>query len=191
MHVQRHPFITLTGPSGSGKTTVVRALQAQGFLEAVSTTTRAPRAGETQGLDYDFVSQERFQELVDADEFLEIVEFSGNRYGITRSEIADKTCLGPTLIVVDGCGAEQILDRYGDPNGLCRIYLDVSKSTVFARMAERGDDRDQINQRLDHDRVFEAWKHGIDWDLLIHNKVLGQTVRTIQAFTLEGTAVVY
>jgi guanylate kinase len=183
--MNRHPFITLTGPSGSGKTTIVRALQAQGFLEAVSTTTRAPRDGEIQEVDYTFVTPDRFQKLVDADEFLEIVEFSGNRYGITRSEIDQKTVLGPTLVVVDGNGAEQIRDHYGDL--LYRVYLDVSTSTAFTRMAERGDDGEAIQKRLQHDVIFDEWKIGIDWDLLIHNRDLGQTVRTIQAFVLEGS----
>ncbi len=182
----RYPFVTLTGRSGAGKTTVVRALQELGFSEAVSTTTREPRTGETER-DYTFVDQETFRSIDYENEFLEVVEFSGNRYGITRNEIYEKTQHAPTLIVVDGHGAEQILDRYESDGPLYRVFLDVSLSTSCDRLNGRGDTPEQVGKRLSHDAdLFGAWKQEIDWDLMIYNQDLLQTVHTISAFVRPG-----
>jgi len=101
----------LSGPSGVGKGTVVRALRALAphVWVSVSCTTREPRPGETDGVEYYFVSRERFAELVDADELLEHAEFAGNCYGTPRHAVLEHLAAGaPTLLEIELEGARQV-----------------------------------------------------------------------------------
>lgn len=185
----RYPLITITGPSGSGKTTVAQEMQTRGFLEATSTTTRNPRPGEEHGKDYYFVNPDEFQRQEDDGGFLEVVEFSGNRYGITRAEIEKKTVKAPTLVVVDGHGAEQILATCVPPSEdapLLRVYLDLHPAHAKARMLSRGDSAEAVEKRAAHDKgKFSAWKQEIQWDLLIYNHRSKRTVDLIEFFVRQ------
>lgn len=101
----------LTGPSGVGKGTVVRTVRAQHpqVWVSVSCTTRFPRPGERNGVDYWFVSRERFAELVAAGELLEHAEFAGNLYGTPREPVAQRLASDqPTLLEIDLQGARQV-----------------------------------------------------------------------------------
>jgi guanylate kinase len=83
------PVFVVTGPSGAGKGTLIQLVLPRfpDLAPAVSATTRAQRPGEQDGVHYHFLSPEEFQAKVDADEFLEYVNYVGNRYGTLRSEI--------------------------------------------------------------------------------------------------------
>jgi guanylate kinase len=83
------PVFVVTGPSGAGKGTLIQLVLPRfpDLAPAVSATTRAQRPGEEDGVHYHFLSPEEFQAKVDADEFLEYVDYVGNRYGTLRSEI--------------------------------------------------------------------------------------------------------
>jgi len=83
------PVFVVTGPSGAGKGTLISMILPQFPLlrEAVSATTRARRAGEEDGVEYWFLSEEEFERRVEAGEFLEWVSYVGNRYGTLRSEV--------------------------------------------------------------------------------------------------------
>jgi len=105
--------LVLSGPSAVGKSTVVRRLREQvpGMYFSVSATTRAPRPGEVDGLDYHFVSAERFQELIDAGELLEWAEIHGglHRSGTPAAPVIDAAAMGqPVLIEVDLAGARSV-----------------------------------------------------------------------------------
>jgi guanylate kinase len=83
------PVFVVTGPSGAGKGTLIQLVLPRfpDLAAAVSATTRAQRPGEQDGVHYHFLSPEEFQAKVEADEFLEYVDYVGNRYGTLRSEI--------------------------------------------------------------------------------------------------------
>ncbi|HJQ44119.1 MAG TPA: guanylate kinase, partial [Jatrophihabitantaceae bacterium] len=101
----------LSGPSGVGKGTVVRALRGRApqVWVSVSCTTRQPRPGETDGVEYHFVSRERFAELVEAGELLEHAEFAGNCYGTPRLAVHEHLDAGvPTLLEIELEGARQV-----------------------------------------------------------------------------------
>src|SRR4051812_43817498 len=101
----------LSGPSGVGKGTVVRALRALAprVWVSVSCTTRAPRPGETDGVEYYFVTREQFAALVDAGELLEHAEFAGNCYGTPRRAVLEHLADGvPTLLEIELEGARQV-----------------------------------------------------------------------------------
>lgn len=101
-------LITLTGPSCNGKTTILRHLAEHfGIDTLVSTTTRAPRAGEVEGRDYYFISRAQSEQLERLGEFAELVTFRNTRYGVTRTEMANKLAgekLSTLILVPQGVG---------------------------------------------------------------------------------------
>jgi guanylate kinase len=101
----------ITGPSGVGKGTLIRTLlERVPELElSTSATTRRPRPGETQGVDYHFLSDEEFARRVEAGEFVEWAEYSGRRYGTLRSELESRLAGGhPVVLEIEVPGARQI-----------------------------------------------------------------------------------
>ena len=101
----------ITGPSGVGKGTLIRALRERiPELElSTSATTRTPRAGEADGVDYHFLGAEDFERRVEAGDFLEHAVYSGNRYGTLRSEVEERTARGaPVLLEIEVQGARQV-----------------------------------------------------------------------------------
>jgi guanylate kinase len=104
-------LVVLSGLSGAGKDTVLAGLRQSGlpFHISVSATTRRRRAGEKDGVDYLFVSQARFKELIDTDQLLEWANVYGNRYGIPREPVRQALQKGKDVIVkIDVQGAATI-----------------------------------------------------------------------------------
>jgi guanylate kinase len=104
-------LVVLSGPSGVGKGTVVAEVRRAypHIWVSVSATTRAPRPGETPGIEYTFLTREQFAELASAGEFLECAEFAGNMYGTPRRPVAERLAVGgPALLEIELQGARQI-----------------------------------------------------------------------------------
>ena len=141
----------ITGPSGVGKGTLIRTLvQRVPELElSVSATTRRPRPGETQGVDYHFLSDEEFERRVRAGEFIEHAEYSGRRYGTLRAEL-DKRLAGghPVVLEIEVQGARQI--RTAMPEAVQIFIAPPGEDALRARLVGRGtDDPDQVAARLE------------------------------------------
>ena len=141
----------ITGPSGVGKGTLIRALRERvPELElSVSATTRRPRPGETQGVDYHFLSDDEFARRVDAGDFVEHAEYSGRRYGTLREELDGKTAGGhPVVLEIEVQGARQV--RATMPEALQIFIAPPSEDALRARLVGRGtDDADQVTRRLE------------------------------------------
>ena len=124
-------LIILSGPSGVGKGTVRKYIMKRNALDltfSISMTTRAPRATETNGVEYYFVSKEEFQKNIDEDNFLEWAEFVGNRYGTPKSYVEELRNQGKNVILeIEITGAEQVLKKVKDDRVLIQNY--------FARLA--------------------------------------------------------
>jgi guanylate kinase len=140
----------ITGPSGVGKGTLIR-----GLLErvprlglSVSATTRAPRPGETQGVDYHFLSPEEFEQRVADGEFVEHATYSGRRYGTLRSELEGRLRRGePVVLEIEVQGARQVRDSM--PEALQVFIAPPSREALRARLVGRGTDTsDQVDARL-------------------------------------------
>lgn len=132
-------IVTLTGPSCSGKSTLESLLVREPFYrKVISTTTRAPRAGETDGREYHFVTRERFDKMVEADEFVEIVEFGGNAYGATKGEFEAIKNGENVVIVCEPSGRDEIV-QYADENGLpvIPVFLTNPTNVLADRFIER------------------------------------------------------
>jgi guanylate kinase len=138
----------ITGPSGVGKGTLIRALLERfpDFRLSVSATTRKPRPGERDGVDYHFLSGEEFQRRLEGGEFLEHAEYAGNRYGTLRSEI--KRADGPLVLEIEVQGARQVRDAL--PEAKQVFIAPPNEKALRARLATRGTDTpEQVERRLE------------------------------------------
>jgi guanylate kinase len=145
----------ITGPSGVGKGTLIRSLRERmPELElSVSATTRAPRPGEADGVDYHFLADEEFGRRADAGEFVEHATYSGRRYGTLRSELERRLAAGhPVVLEIEVQGARQV--RRAMPEALQVFIAPPSREALRARLVGRGtDDADEVEARL---RVADA-----------------------------------
>jgi guanylate kinase len=140
----------ITGPSGVGKGTLIRALlERVPELElSVSATTRRPRPGETQGVDYHFLADEEFDERVAAGDFVEWAEYSGRRYGTLRSELEDRVKAGvPVVLEIEVQGARQVRETV--PDAVQVFIAPPSVEALKVRLVGRGtDDPEEVERRL-------------------------------------------
>jgi guanylate kinase len=140
----------ITGPSGVGKGTLIRSLRERiPELElSVSATTRRPRPGERDGVDYHFLSDSDFQRRVDAGEFVEHAIYSGRRYGTLRSELERRVNEGhPVVLEIEVQGARQV--RGALPDAVQVFIAPPSREALRARLVGRGtDDPEQVDARL-------------------------------------------
>lgn len=159
----------ISAASGAGKTSLVSALLQQvADLElSVSHTTRAPREGEVDGVNYHFVDKENFAAMVEAGEFIESATVFGNMYGTSRQHIQEQLLKGKDVILeIDWQGARQIRQLMSD----CRsIYIVPPSITVLReRLTSRGqDDEVVINQRM-REAVNEM-SHYVEFEYLVVN----------------------
>ena len=142
--------VVITGPSGVGKGTLIRSLRERvPELElSVSATTRAPRPGERDGVDYHFLSDDEFRARVDAGGFVEHASYAGARYGTLRSELESRTARGaPVVLEIEVQGARQV--REAMPDALQVFVAPPSLDALRERLARRGtDEPEQVEARL-------------------------------------------
>jgi guanylate kinase len=179
------PILVITGPSGVGKGTLIKGLLecCQGLELAVSATTRAPRAGEVNGVDYHFLSPEDFDRRVAAGEFVEHAEYAGNRYGTLNSELS-RPARG-IVLEIDVQGARQV--RESLPEAVLIFIEPPSFEDLERRLAARASDRpEQIERRLAAAR--EEIAAAGEFDHRIVNDDLQQAVQELceLAATMSG-----
>jgi guanylate kinase len=158
--------IVLSGPSAVGKSTIVRCLRDRvpDLHFSVSVTTREPRPGEVDGVDYSFVSRERFQELIDGGALLEWAEIHGglHRSGTPAEPIRDATRAGqPVLIEVDLAGARAV--RESMPEAMLVFLAPPSWAELESRLSGRGTESPEVMaRRLDTARAELAAQGDFD-----------------------------
>jgi guanylate kinase len=140
----------ITGPSGVGKGTLIRGLMERvPQLElSVSATTRAPRPGERDGVDYHFLTREEFARRVRAGEFVEHADYAGRSYGTLRSELDDRLAAGiPVVLEIEVQGARQV--REAMPAAVQVFIAPPSLEALRNRLIGRGtDDPEEVERRL-------------------------------------------
>jgi guanylate kinase len=142
------PVFVITGPSGVGKGTLIRTLlQRVPELElSVSATTRSPRPGEEDGVDYHFLSAAEFDRRVRAGDFLEHADYSGRRYGTLRSELERRLAEGASVVLeIEVQGARQVKEKMPEAK---RIFIaPPSEEALRTRLVGRGTDDDEQRER--------------------------------------------
>ncbi|MDP9116057.1 MAG: guanylate kinase [Actinomycetota bacterium] len=164
----------LSGPSGVGKGTVVRAVR-QSYPHiwvSVSCTTRAPRPGEREGVEYRFVSPEQFRDLAARGELLEYAEFAGNLYGTPRRPVLEHLAAGvPALLEIELQGARQVREAMRD----CFLVFLAPPSwdELERRLTRRGtESASVIDERLERARVELAAE--TEFDAVVVNDEIGR-----------------
>lgn len=144
-----HVFV-ITGPSGVGKGTLIRGLMERlPRLElSVSATTRAPRPGERDGVEYHFLTRAEFDRKVAGEEFVEHADYAGRSYGTLRSELDDRVRAGvPVVLEIEVQGARQV--RRSVPDAVQVFIAPPSLDALRTRLIGRGtDDPEEVERRL-------------------------------------------
>jgi guanylate kinase len=142
--------VVITGPSGVGKGTLIRSLRERmpSLQLSISATTRLPRAGETQGVDYHFMSEDDFERHVRDNDFVEHADYAGARYGTLRSELETRMSSGaPVVLEIEVQGARQVRETM--PEAVQVFIAPPSVDALRARLVGRGTDApEQVEARL-------------------------------------------
>ena len=175
----------LSAPSGAGKTTLLKRVMAdlQGLAFSVSHTTRQPRAGEVDGVDYHFVSREQFEGMRDQGVFLEWAEVHGNLYGTSRPAVLAQLETGLDVILdIDVQGAA-ILRKSASIPAASLFISPPSLQELERRLRGRGTDSEEtILLRLKNART--EMQAAVDYEYLIVNARLEQAVDTLRAIVI-------
>jgi guanylate kinase len=163
-------LFVITAPSGAGKTSLIEALITAdpSLTLSISYTTRAPRPGEKNAVDYHFIDDATFLAMKGRGEFLEDAEVHGYRYGTSKKVIAEALARGEDLILeIDWQGARQVRSLYPDCVGI--FILPPSIEELERRMRSRGQDAEAvIRRRLDNARG--EMDHAGEFNYAIINK---------------------
>ena len=146
-------IIVVSGASGVGKSTVLKAVMEarEDLIFSVSVTTREPRPGETDGKDYDFITQDKFDEMERNGEFAECDNHFMKSYGTPVAQLEEKMSRGNAVLDIDPNGAMQIKEKY--PNATLIFIQPPDWETLEKRLRSRADtDEAQVIKRLERAR---------------------------------------
>ena len=168
-------MVILSSPSGAGKTTLVKLLsKRKNFLISVSHTTRKPRSDEVADKDYYFVNNEKFEQLIKNEEFLEYAKVFSHLYGTTRTPVIEKLEKGENVIFdIDWQGADQIKNKKLNYKLITFFILPPSKEVLFERLSNR----DMKDKLIVEERMKEFSRdvlHWINYDYVIVNDNLDE-----------------
>ena len=180
---RRKPLlVVISAPSGGGKTTICKKLverHPEAMKISVSATTRQPRPGEVDGVDYYFLSEPEFFERIRRGDFLEYEKVHGNYYGTLRSKVQELLCQGYTVLFdVDVNGALNIKRQF--PDAVLIFIKPPSLEALKERLrARRTDDPEEIEKRLR--RLPEEYAKSEKFDYIVVNNVLDETLQQIES----------
>jgi len=184
----RGQLFVVSAPSGAGKTTVVERLIASmpALRRSRSYTSRRARPGETDGVDYHFVSRDRFEAMIAGGQFLEWTEYSGNLYGTAVVDTERELGSGADLVlVIEVQGARQV--RRHRPASVLVFILPPSAEALEARLRGRGEDsEEQVRQRLEVAR--EEVRAAAEYDYVVVNNVIDACVERLRAIVVAERA---
>lgn len=157
-------LLIVSGPSGSGKTTLCRRAEAAGLTTySISCTTRQPRPGEQDGVDYHFLTPEVFAAKVAAGEFLEHATVHGNSYGTLKADIIDLLQQGKNVVMdidVQGAASIRACEDAIIRRAYADIYIHVPAAELEARLRGRQTDSEEVIQLRLHNAAEEDARQG-------------------------------
>lgn len=177
--------LVLSAPSGAGKTTIAHRLRERrnDVVFSISATTRKPRAGERDGVDYHFVGEDEFRRMIGAGELIEWAQVHGNFYGTLLSQVRQALARGQFLLLdIDVQGARQI--RTAVPGAVHVFVLPPSGKVLVQRLLGRGsEDEAKVQRRLRN--ALEEIATATEFDHVVVNDDLDAAVEDVNA-VLEG-----
>ena len=180
LHDEENIMVILSSPSGVGKTTLTKKIQQKynTFKISVSHTTRSPRSNEVEGVDYFFVSKEKFKELIKKNQFYEHAKIYENYYGTLKKNVDEIILNSDIIFDIDWQGTKQ-LSKFKNLN-LIKIYLITNnKKELKSRLIKRNQNTaDEIEKRFNS--FDEDIKHWNDYDYIIINKNLDACFKQIE-----------
>ena len=172
-------LFVLSGPSGAGKGTICQELlrQIPNLQYSVSATTRKPRLGETNGINYWFKEKDEFEEMIKNDLLLEYAEVYGNYYGTPKEQVLKILKSGKNVVLeIDPQGAMQVKAKF--PEGVFIYILPPSLDELAARITKRGtDSKDSIKKRLA--AATEEIQYALKYDYVVVNDKVETAVDSI------------
>jgi guanylate kinase len=183
-------LFVVAGPSGAGKGTLIRELLGR-YPKAwlsVSATTRKPRSGEGKGVQYHFLEEGEFRDLIDRGSFLEWAEVHGNLYGTPLDEVENRRSLGQDVILeIDVKGARQVKSR--EPDAVTIFVLPPSIEVLEERLRGRATEEEaELRKRLKNAR--EESKEKDDFDYVVLNDDLYRAAQELCAiYEMESPVV--
>jgi guanylate kinase len=179
--------IVVSGPSGAGKSTVLaRVLAEMTHLRfSVSHTTRPARPGEQEGVDYHFVDEEQFREMMARDLFLECARVHAHHYGTARSEYDRAEQDGVDLLLdLDVQGAGQVRGKFAD--AVTVFILPPSRRVLERRLRARGQEEASLQRRLE--AAAEEMSRYVEYEYAIINDDLARSVESLKAIIRAARA---
>ena len=180
--VSKGLLVILSGPSGVGKETVrARLMKIKKFelVYSISMTTRSPRNGEVDGVNYYFVSEEQFKEHIANDNFLEYAKFVGNYYGTPKDKIEELRNNGHNVLLeIEINGAKQVLSKVHDPAVISFFLMPPSLDALEERIRKRKTESDDlIAERLNKGK--EEMTMTEEYDYIILNDKVNRAAKEI------------
>ena len=173
-------IVILSSPSGAGKTTLVKRISIENnYKISISHTTRKPRTNEVDGKDYFFVNEDKFQKLIDKDEFLEHAKVFENFYGSTKSKVIEHLNNGENVIFdIDWQGTEQIKKKKLNYKLITFFILPPSRTELFNRLKNRDmKDKNIVEERMNQfNKDINHWKN---YDFVVINDNLDTCYKEI------------
>lgn len=180
-------IFVLSGPSASGKTTLMNeVLRRAPIQKMITVTTRLPRKGEKDGVDYRFLTVEEFEKEEQLGNMIEKTEYAGVKYGILRQDLEpfhDPRRHG--IVILDAVGHRKMCEFFGKEN-VRLVFIYAELFTLFQRMVERGEKMDVIRKRIVQAKEKEfVLKNRAD--LVIHTEEgLEESIRKLSSFILTN-----
>ncbi len=171
----------ISAPSGAGKTSLVAEILAQvdNIQASISHTTRACRCGEQDGINYHFVTQQKFVSMIEDNAFLEHAEVFGNFYGTSQDWVEKTLSQGSDVILeIDWQGAEQIRSKFADSRSI--FILPPSKQALQERLNGRGQDNAEVIEKRIA-AATEEMSHYVEADYLVINDDFSTALSQLEA----------
>lgn len=179
--IDRGILLVISGSSGTGKGTVCNSLRKRrpDLEYSISATTRSPRAGETDGVEYFFLTRDEFKRKIEAGDFLEYADNYGNFYGTPRDKVLEQLNLGKTILLeIDVQGAHQVQKNY--PDGVFIFLLPPSIEELKRRIIGRNSETEEsIQKRLSI--VNDELESGKSYNYVVVNDEVEKAVDEICA----------
>ncbi|ADG82658.1 guanylate kinase [Thermincola potens] len=174
-------LLVISGPSGTGKGTVCRALVEKhpSIVYSVSATTRPPRTGEVDGVNYFFLGEEEFLQKVKEGGFVEWAKVYGNYYGTPKDALLANLAAGKDVILeIDIQGAMQVKEKF--PKGVFIFIMPPSLKELQKRICTRGTDSAEVIAKRMNSAAGEMKSYS-NYDYIVVNERVGEAVAAIEA----------